>query len=42
MQISVLNELYAENGQIGFVAWMRADVLVVRPQTLLTLTGITQ
>ncbi|GBR47610.1 phage major capsid protein [Acetobacter pomorum] len=42
LQISVLNELYAENGQIGFVAWMRADVLVVRPQTLLTLTGITQ
>ncbi|OUJ02738.1 hypothetical protein HK15_04465 [Acetobacter orientalis] len=41
LQISVLNELYAENGQIGFVAWMRADVLVVRPQTLLTLTGIT-
>ncbi|MCH4026029.1 MAG: phage major capsid protein [Acetobacter fabarum] len=41
LQISVLNEIYAENGQIGFVAWMRADVLVVRPQTLLTLTGIT-
>ncbi|MBB2163846.1 phage major capsid protein [Gluconacetobacter sp. 1b LMG 1731] len=41
LQISVLNELYAENGQIGFVAWMRADVLVIRPQTLLRLSGIT-
>ncbi|MFT8803330.1 MULTISPECIES: phage major capsid protein [Gluconobacter] len=41
LQISVLNELYAENGQVGFVAWMRADVLVVRPQTLLRISGIT-
>lgn len=41
LQISVLNELYAENGQVGFVAWMRADVLVIRPQTLLRLSGIT-
>jgi len=41
LQISVLNELYAENGEIGFIAWMRADVLVVRPQTLLRIGGIT-
>jgi len=41
LQISVLNELYAENGQIGFIAWMRADVLLIRPQTLLTITGVT-
>lgn len=40
LQISVLNELYAENGEIGFIAWMRADVLVVRPQTLLRIGGI--
>lgn len=41
LQISVLNELYAENGQIGFIAWMRADVLLIRPQTMLTITGVT-
>lgn len=41
LQISVLNELYAENGEIGFIAWMRADVLLVRPQTLLHVEGIT-
>lgn len=41
LQISILNELYAESGQVGFVAWMRADVLVIRPQTLLRLSGIT-
>lgn len=41
LQISVLNEVYSETGEIGFLAWMRADVLTVRPQALEQISGIT-
>ncbi len=41
LQVSVLNERYAENGQVGFVSWLRADVLVARPAAVARLSGIT-
>lgn len=41
LQISVLNELYSETGEVGFLAWMRADVLTVRPQAIEQISGIT-
>jgi HK97 family phage major capsid protein len=40
LQISVLNERYADTGQIGFVSWIRADVLVARPAALARIIGI--
>lgn len=41
LTISILNERYADTGQIGFVSWLRADVLVARPAALARITGIT-
>ncbi len=41
LQISVLNERYADTGTIGFVSWMRADVLLARPAAMARITGIT-
>lgn len=40
LQISVLNERYADTGQVGFVSWLRADVLVVHPAALARIQGI--
>jgi HK97 family phage major capsid protein len=40
LQVSVLNERYADSGQVGFVLWLRADVLVSRPAALLRIYGI--
>jgi len=39
-EVSVLRERYAENGQIGLLTWMRADVLVTRPKAFTVVTGI--
>lgn len=41
LQVSVLNERYADTGQIGFVSWLRADVLVSRPASMAKITGVT-
>ena len=40
LQVSVLNERYADSGQVGFVSWLRADVLVSRPAAMARVTGI--
>lgn len=40
LQITVLNERFAEYGQVGFVGWMRADVQVARPAALAKIVGI--
>lgn len=40
LQITVLNERFAEFGQVGFVGWLRADVQVARPAALAKLIGI--
>lgn len=40
LTISVLNERFAEIGQVGFVAWMRADVQLARPAALARIAGI--
>jgi len=36
----VLNERFAEFGQVGFVGWLRADVQVARPAALAKIVGI--
>lgn len=41
LQIQVLQERFAEVGQIGFIAWMRADVALARPAALARIAGIT-
>jgi HK97 family phage major capsid protein len=41
LQIQVLQERFAEVGQIGFIAWMRADVALARPAALARIQGIT-
>lgn len=38
--ISVLRERYMDNGEIGFVAYMRADVQVARPAAFVVTEGI--
>jgi HK97 family phage major capsid protein len=38
--ISVLNERYADSGQVGFVVWMRADVVAARPAAIARIAGI--
>ncbi|HSU03944.1 MAG TPA: phage major capsid protein [Acetobacteraceae bacterium] len=38
--ISVLQELYAANGQVGFVLWLRADVAIARPAAMARVEGI--
>ena len=35
----VLNELYAANGQTGFMAWARADGAVQDPNAIVVRTG---
>ncbi len=40
LQITVLNERFAEFGQVGFVGWLRADVGVARPAALAKIVGI--
>lgn len=41
LQITVLQERYlADSGQIGFVLWMRADVLLQHPAALARIDGI--
>ena len=40
LQITVLNERFAEYGQVGFIGWMRADVQVARPAALAKIVGI--
>ncbi|BCA60056.1 phage major capsid protein [Sphingomonas sp. HMP6] len=40
LQITVLNERFAEYGQVGFIGWLRADVQVARPAALAKIVGI--
>ncbi len=40
LTISVLNERYADSGQVGFVVWMRADVVAARPAAIARIAGI--
>jgi HK97 family phage major capsid protein len=40
LQINVLNERYADTGQVAFVLWMRADVAVAHPAALARIQGI--
>lgn len=40
LQITMLAERYAELGQVGFVAWMRADVALARPAAIARILGI--
>lgn len=41
LQISTLSERYADTGQIAFVSWLRADVLVAHPAAMAKISGIT-
>jgi HK97 family phage major capsid protein len=41
LTISILNERYADTGQVGFVTWLRADVGVARPAAMAKIVGIT-
>lgn len=40
VSIQLLNELYAENGQIGFIGHVRADVAVWYPSAFAVVTGL--
>lgn len=40
LQIQVLQERFAEVGQVGFIAWMRADVALARPGAIARIAGI--
>ena len=40
LQVSVLSERYADKGQVGFVIWMRADVVCARPAAICRIQGI--
>lgn len=40
LTIQVLQERFAEVGQIGFIAWMRADVALARPAAIARIAGI--
>jgi HK97 family phage major capsid protein len=40
LKIDVLNEAYAGTGQIGFLGWLRADVVVARPSAFDITVGI--
>lgn len=40
LQIQVLNERYADTGQIGLLCWWRGDVAVARPAAFVVTTGI--
>jgi len=41
LQVSILDQRYAEVGQIGMIAWLRADVQLTRPAALGRIVGIT-
>jgi HK97 family phage major capsid protein len=41
LQISTLNERYADYGQVAFLMWYRADVQVVQPAAFAVATGVT-
>ena len=41
LQITVLQERFAELGQIGFIAWLRADVALARPAAIARIAGVT-
>ena len=40
LQVSVLNERFADTGQVGFVSWLRADVLLSHPAAMARVAGI--
>ncbi len=40
LTISVLEERYADQGQIAFLGWYRADVAVARPKAFAVLSGV--
>ncbi len=40
LQIKVLDQRYADNGQTGFIAWWRGDVAVARPKAFDVTTGV--
>ena len=40
LQIRVLTERYAENGQVGFVAYFHGDIQVPRPKALALYRGL--
>jgi HK97 family phage major capsid protein len=41
LMISILHELFADTGEIGFVLWLRGDVGIARPAALCRIEGIT-
>lgn len=41
LQVSILQERFADTGQIGFVLWMRADVVAQHPAALARIEGVT-
>jgi HK97 family phage major capsid protein len=41
LTVSVLQERFADTGQIAFVAWLRADVAAARPAAMARIAGIT-
>lgn len=40
LQLTVLTERYADNGQVGIVAWWRGYTLVARPKAFHVTTGV--
>jgi HK97 family phage major capsid protein len=38
--LSILRERFATSGQVGFVAWLRSDIAVLRPQAFCRLHGV--
>ena len=40
VRLRQLNERFADNLQIGLIAWMRADIAVAHPQSFNVLTGV--
>ena len=40
LEISVLDQRYADNGQIAFLGWLRADVAVARPKAFCVVQGV--
>jgi HK97 family phage major capsid protein len=40
LRIEVLNQLYAENLQVGFIAHLRADVALAHPQSFCRISGV--
>jgi HK97 family phage major capsid protein len=40
LRIEVLKERYADNLQMGFLAWLRADIQLAHPESFAKITGI--